>query len=415
MKKINFLGIAFGLTVMLLFLIGFSDVGIAGVAIALIPLSGVNKVAFEKMDSKKIVKEFAKETSKNSLVEFIQEEERQANKDNNKYVDHYAGMSGHEMILHRLKNPDKLLAVENQSAIHGVKYGKDSFDKYSSLQNAAGDILMPAMLSALVEMAMFRDESELNDIVAASIGQDQTSVKKLVLTDDEKYRKLSRVAFNADFPRIKFEVGDKEENMSQIAGQFTLSQRELQAMTLNIADPVIQLITRQIATDRITGALNVLYSGDANGGNITGASLVMQTAASGSVSSTDVINFLLFGKPQWFKDGFVLVSNSAMLSKWFTGWASLDNYPGKIEAMKLQVPLAVKQWEEGVLEPTNGTAKDIIMKFNPKVAVYEYFQNGGVKIGVTEDSSQRNNYSISFANTMLKGHTDATVALDITH
>jgi len=413
MKKLTLSSVLLGALILTLFITGFHEVGIAGVALAFVPLS-VNKIEFGKMDANKIIKTYSNSKSTNSLIEFIQDEERNANKDNAKYVDHYAGMSHKEMIQFRLKNADKPLAIESQAAALGVKFGKDSFEKFTSLQNGAGNILMPATLQLMIEMAMFRDESLVNQILAGSIGQDSLSVERLVLTDDVKYRRLSRVPIGANFPKLTFKTDAKEEKMSHIAGTLELPQRSLQAMAINVLDPTIQLITRQIAHDRVSQALDCIVLGDQNGGLITGASYLLPTGTTAQVSDADVIAFTLFGKPQYFQDGYILVGNAAYLAKWFEGWSDLSNYPGKIEAMGLQKPLAVIQWEEGVFA-SGKTADSWILKFNPKLAVTEYFQNGGVKIGVTGDDSQRDNYSISFANVMVKGLIDSAVALDVVH
>lgn len=318
----------------------------------------------------------------------------------------YSGMNHYEMIQHRAKNPGDKFALELQAMALGAKVGTP-FSKFSSLENGAGRIIALPLLAAQVELAALRDDVK-SRLLAGSIGTNALKIEKVVFDNGEAKTQLGRVAVGSPLPLIKLATSDKTVNMDASGARISAPIQVLDSLVFGVMDMATMEIARRKNVDDTNEIIRVLING--NGGSDAIASgQTVNTATSTAIVAQDIINLILKNPEYFGTNNGLVIGNTTEMAKYLKAWSDMTDFAGK-----WPVPNYIT-WDSGVLTPSTGASTDLILKINPSAAIFEFYQNPGLRVWETRDDSGNLTLSFLQANAFMKGQTNYTVALDVTH
>ncbi|HPA45528.1 MAG TPA: phage major capsid protein [bacterium] len=257
-------------------------------------------------------------------------------------------------------------AFERQLALAGIKVsGPESsiIDRFFATQESA--VLFPEFVARSVRIGK-DDFTKLGKIVANRTRVDDNTYKAIymddsVLSDSDK--RLAKVAEGAALPKIELETAEHSIQLSKYGRYLEATYEAIRRKHANVIAYFLRAVGVQIQRDKFADAIGVLINGDGN----DNAASVMETAASGTLTYEDLVEFKLSLDPYEMN---VLVISQAM-AKTILG---LDEFKEPLVAEKFQKSGEMIKLFGAEILVDDSVADDLIVGLDRRFALEEVYE-----------------------------------------
>ncbi len=198
-------------------------------------------------------------------------------------------------------------AFERQLALAGIKTaGPDSsiIDRFFASQESA--VLFPEYVARSVRIG--KDEfTKLQKIIANRTHIDDNTYKAVYMDDSvltESDKELAKVAEGAELPKIELKTAEHSIQLLKYGRYLEATYEAIRRKRANVISLFLRAIGVQIQRNKFEDAITAIIDGDGN----DNAASVTNTAASGSLTYGDLVEFRLSFDP--YEMNVVVVSQS---------------------------------------------------------------------------------------------------------